>query len=131
MKYECNKRNQEDVNVDIELSFPETDAQRKFSIMANSGTEMPDIIMGYDLIQAELRPSMGRRACSASLNEYYGDPEISYYFHHEDSGRGPGADAEGGYLRRRPISTCTWPLIILAGERDILRDTGLTPDLAG
>ena len=77
------KNIEEDVNVDIEfVFFPETDAQGKFSIMANSGTEMPDIIMGYDLIQQNASV-YGASGLFLPLNEYYEDPDISYYFHHE------------------------------------------------
>lgn len=77
------KKIEEDVNVDIEfVFFPEADAKGKFSIMANSGTEMPDIIMGYDLIQQNASV-YGASGLFIPLNEYYSNPDISYYFHTE------------------------------------------------
>lgn len=82
MDYETNaftKMIEDNVNVDIEfVFFPESDSSQKFSIMANSGSEMPDVVIGYDLCKDAY--SYGEAGLFIPLNDYYADPEIAYQF---------------------------------------------------
>ena len=69
---------EEKVGVDLEISqLPATDGASKFAVMVASKTKLPDLLWG-------IAGSFDEYCYSGlvlPLNEYYADPEISYYFH--------------------------------------------------
>ena len=72
------KKVEEKTGVDLEISLlPATDGGQKFAVMVASQTELPDIINAV--------PGSFDEYCykgiAIPVNEYYADPEVSYYFH--------------------------------------------------
>lgn len=87
--YETNdmtKLYEDALGINIEFVFyPGNDAKQKFSIEANSGSELADLYYGMDFADFSMTAILGAQGLILPLNDYFADPELAKWFHSDVS----------------------------------------------